>query len=117
VNKFRVAFELSDQQLHDLLDSAYMGSKYWGDLFLNAPVGCKGFKDIVVTDYEADEQKEYRIPKADLYKGFQNLAKLATDQKRRAFGEVIGRIIAEEYDQNDADLWLQALVFGEIVYG
>lgn len=36
---------------------------------------------------------------------------------REGYGETVGKIAAEDYDLNDADLVLQFLAYGEVVYG
>lgn len=104
---------MKEQDLKFLLAAALEGgSNYW---YTNAKprsrVGDDFYDDIFDTALrlEVDNASEYDITKKDLQDGLLKV--------KEKFPMVYSRIINEQYDAADADVWLQLVVFNEVIYG
>lgn len=123
-------FKIKDAIINDQLCTAMEGgSNYW---YMVGPMDRKHFikgdplvdnitRSILadknftleVFDYESEDEEN-----PDL------LGKLTYDSVVKAFSimsqkypETLGRILSENYDADDSDLWFQLAVMGEVVYG
>jgi len=123
-----VKYELSNEAISDLLATALEGgSNYWADHikykkplnFANTKEGEEKFihisypmnegGEITIRDRE-NKDKEYTL----------NLHKIRRGLKRMARGKYAFRfqnIVKEDYDAEDADIFLQFAVLGDCIYG
>lgn len=73
----------------------------------------------IIQDVE-DNDKEYRIDAAVIKRGMRRLLEGTCTFGGKAWPEsrsLWGRVMAEDYDSNDADNVVQAGLFGDIIYG
>ncbi len=103
--KIRCEFEIEDEALTDLFVSACNGARYWAKVpdVLPDPI----FPFFIV---DVDRGVSYRITSNHVKKAFAAMSKINQ-------GERLGRILDGDYDQEDADVFLQAGIYGEVVYG
>lgn len=137
---------ISNQMIEDLLVTALEGgSNYW--FYLPDTRMCEGYesknpiynkptplslqiheavldgKEVPIMDAETVELydkkgKELKEPKGD-HLGF--ISKVNYERAEELLLDkhphVLGNILGENYDANDADVWFQLVVMGELVYG
>jgi hypothetical protein len=91
------------------------GSNYWCESV--KPMGTTGGRyERMLGGFEVVEQEpssqgidRYRVSPDGIAKGAQDCA--------NKYPKVFTRIIEEQYDASDADVFLQCCTFGEVVYG
>jgi hypothetical protein len=67
-----------------------------------------------MSDPESDDEEDTVTVPVTIEKMVSALEKLAV---RNAHPDAARRLVDEDYDQNDADLLIQMLAFGDIIYG
>ena len=106
-----------ESRIDDLLVTAFEGgSNYWIDevKVKNWPAGCRYASECLtkgsdLTIFHEDCQENNTISRADIVPALQKL--------HDEFPVAFQRVMEEQYDANDADLFMQFLALGEIVYG
>ncbi|KAA6302821.1 MAG: hypothetical protein EZS26_000991 [Candidatus Ordinivivax streblomastigis] len=131
----KVETEFTNEQIIDLLTTALEGgSNYWyylndeevakirqrfkkgNTLSLSEKIGKAILEkecSVKVTDVEDGD--ELGILNEDtIRKGFSAMLKENSGSVQK---EAIARIICDDYDDTDADVWFQMVIMGEIIYG
>ena len=126
-NIINIRLEISDELIEFILCSAFEGgSTYWAN-----NVSCKDNKDMkkvggwkhkyltktkkkdaVMYIHESETGEKYQITKKLIIDALQKM-----DDPENGCTKALGRILDETYDAGDADLVLQIVCFGEVVYG
>lgn len=117
-----IQLEITDEQFGNLLVSAFEGgSNYWIERIQVDP---RPRDSKAINNYEtmfadgrgvriwaedAEEEGGYWLDKEAAIKGFQLLATY--------YPKCLSNIQQEQDDAEDADVWLQLALFGEVVYG
>ena len=113
--KFTISHEVTEQQIAYALGSALEGgSHYW-----ISEVRCEGLSEDLKTlnlpaIFKDEDGKTHRVTLTDIRRGLVAMAR----QKPHKFADLFPRDENEgDWDQNDADKFLQFCVFGKLVYG
>lgn len=124
----QINYEVSNELISDLLASALEGgSNYWADHikykkpvnFANTKAGDEKFihisypmnegGEITIRDRE-DEDKEHTLNLSKIKRGLKRMA-------RSKYAIRFQNILREDYDAEDADIFLQFAVLGDCIYG
>lgn len=108
---FRATVELSEQQVADLLCSAWEGgSNYWANA-IGQPYSLTGALDfsepIIVIDL-ANDGKRHRLTLAKVEAGCRLLGRVEP--------RILSDIVTERADAMTGDAFLQLCLFGEVLY-
>lgn len=112
----RVSYEIEEEDVKDLLDSASRGSSYWCENRL----GYRGevdkifessleFSNIVDIEDGASISKVYPLTLSKIRAGLEIFIK----KYPMCFADFLGG----NYDQSTGDTFLQCCIFGETIYG
>lgn len=111
---FTTEISVPFERIEDLLIAAFEGgSNYWcrGSTTLKNPYSFSTYKEhwfIEIIDIEDPSNQKYTLTLDNLYKGYSLFPKY-----KRNFNNFIN----ENEDAEDADVFLQLCIFGEVIYG
>lgn len=107
--KIPVTYELSETRIDELLESALLsGSRYWCACTEYETNIFKDGTTIVILDTEED--KKYTITRAKVEKGLKKFA------NSKDYSRHFADIVSENDDMYTADIMLQFIVFGDVIY-
>lgn len=125
-----IQFEISQEIIKDQLCTALEGgSNYW---YMLGKIDRKHFvkgeplvdnltrsffadKDykLEIYDYESDNDDEPDLLGVVTYDSIAKAFSIMSSE----YPETLGRILAEQYDADDSDVWFQIATMGEVVFG
>ena len=108
MSEFEKRLEVMEQdKLYEylLITALEGGSNYWVNTISTRSYSRMLKEGFILTS----EDCEYRIIPEDYNKSLLQL--------KERYGKIYQRIVEGTYDANDADAWLQMMVFNEIIYG
>lgn len=118
--KIQVTVEITEEQIKDVLVTALEGgSNYWYELDIKAPKGTP-YEDYITQQvisgesipvYDIEDEDEDRVPL-----GFINLENMERGFYLYSKDRDLVYLL-DGGDAEDADMWFQFTVMGEIVYG
>jgi len=108
--KINITYQISEQQLLNLLDTAGRGSRYWSNSRLEYESEAKKALTLVGAVVKDEEAKKGYVLRPDMVeKGLKIMAKKYPQH-------FIDFAIREDYDDTTGDVFLQCALFNEVIY-
>ncbi len=109
--EIQITYEIDNEKIRNLLDSAGRGAYYWARNNLRYSSGVEEVmtgKGTQIIDYEQDPTQSYTLTKERVIQGLALMARKSPQD--------FADILTDDYDNNTGDAFLQFCIFGELIY-
>lgn len=125
---FKLEIKFSQKKIEDILDSAFVNQYWYNVLWKKIPVEHKEdnpicfsegpLRGFALTIEDTEDNKDYILDEKAIIKGIKLLGK-ALNKKIdiHCNDSYLHSLLGEDYDNDDADIFLQLCILGDTIYG